>query len=1057
MIYNSANKIICFAINTIVVMLISTQLYAQTYSVSGKITDEGGLALPGVSIFLKGTRISTTSNGDGTYKINTTKDNFVVTYSFLGYETQDQRILKSGVLNVVLKERKTDLEEIVVTALNIKREQRTLGYSAQTIDSLALTTAPSTNWINSLEGKVAGLTINSVAGAMGSSEIILRGEKSLSMGSSAALIVVDGIPLSNSVPSQAGNAYNSVDSPMDIGTSTGDINPEDIASVTILKGAASTALYGSRGANGAVVIITKSGSAKKGLGITINSNTDFSNINRWPDYQNEYGAGYDSDIKHYSYGVSNQLSTSGAAGAWGPKFDPNVLYYQYDPVTQRQGAQPTPWIAYPDSKKDFFRTGLTTNNSISIDGGSELTKGRFSIANLQNNYILENVSNQKTTVNFSLDQQISKSMKLVTKINYYRSTADNLPVLGFNARSSSFFLTHTAPNVNIDWYKDYWWINNNGIRQTDISQNKPFNSNIDNPYFVLYESLNKATRDGAFGNVSYSYKINPFLNFTARAGINMYNDITANIQPKSSRSWINGFYREQNNISYEFNTDFLINYKRPINKDITVSTSLGGNAMQTSFNRTIAYLDRLLIPGEYTLINGVDRAIMRGYKEQKAVYSLYAFANFSYKNYLFLELTGRNDKSSALSTDYNSYFYPSANLSFVLTDYLKTRSKVLSFAKLRLSYAEVGSDTNPYRIDKYYTSSDFTGSITNPTNLPNRELKPERTKSFETGFEARFLKNRIGFDATYYLSNSIDQILRVPVDPASGYYNFFENAGTVQNKGIELQLWTKILESKKGLNWRVNLNASANRGKIKALNNRIEAISLYALEPVSLLAVEGGAIGDIWGPGYARNPEGKIIYENGLPVIDTENPKLLGSAVPKFKGGIGNDFTYKGWKLNVLFDGEFGHKKYSLTNSSLMVNGMVKATIPGREEGGIIGNGVVLASDGSWTENTTPVKPSAYFLAHYARENGESNMFDASYIKLRELRIDKTINNKSVKKFGLNGVTLGLYGRNLFVLTNWPGFDPQSSTFHNGTIVQGIEIGQMPTTRNFGANIRLIL
>ncbi len=1028
-------------------------LHAQNTLVTGKITDERGNPLAGVNISIKNSKTSTVSGQSGTYKIPTPNDNSILVFSYLGFETQEKKAIKSSPLNIVLKAKDTELNEVVVTALSISRAQRSLGYAAQSLDSTALNVAPSNNWMNALEGKVAGLTLNSAGGAMGSAEIILRGDKSLQMGSSGALIVVDGVPVSNSVPAQAGGAYGSVDSPMDVGTSAGDINPEDIASVSILKGAAATALYGSRGANGAIVITTKSGSPKKGLGITFNSNTDISNINRWPDYQNEYGTGANSEVKHYSYGLSNEISTSGASGAWGPKLNTGVKYYQYDPARQGQGTEPTDWIAYPNNKKDFFRNGLTTNNSVVIEGGNKTTMGRISIANMRNNYITENVGNQKTTVSFSLDQQINKDMKVSAKLNYYNSSSDNLPVMGYNARSIPYFLLFTTPNIDINWYKDYWRVRN-GIRQVDIEQNRPFNTNLDNPYFVLYESLNTAVRNGAFGSINFSYTISPFLNFTAKTGINMYDDITSNIQPKSSVSWVDGFYREQNGIRYEQNSDFLLSYKRPLGKDFKIGVSAGGNAMSNSFNRTITYLDRLLIPGQYTLVNGVNRAIMRGYKEKKAINSVYAFTNLSYKEYIFLEITARNDWSSVFSPDMNSYFYPSANLSLVLTDMFKLRSNTLSFAKLRASYAEVGSDTNPYRIEKYYSSSDFTSSITNPTDLPNYQLKPERTRSYETGIEARFFRNKIGIDATYYLSDTYDQILRVPVEPASGYYNYYMNAGTVRNKGIELQLWGKILERKNGISWKVNVNAAANRGKIIKLKDEIEAINLFSVEPISLLGVQGGAIGDIYGLAYQRNEEGKIIYENGLPQLTSEAQKL-GSAIPKFKGGLGTEIRYKTWKVNILFDGEFGHQKFSLTNSVLMTQGLSKATLPGREEGAIIGTGVVRNTDGSWSPNNVAVTPSTYYIAHYDRQNGESNIFDASYIKFREFRVDKTFSPKSLQKLGIKSTTLGLYGRNLFIWSKWPGFDPQSSTFNNGTMIQGIEVGQMPNTRNIGLNLRI--
>jgi len=1033
----------------------STQV---SISIKGKITDEKGQVLVGASVKVKNTQIGAMSNQDGDYRINVPNENAILVYSILGYETLEYKVLKNTTINVVLKEKETGLNQVVVTALNITREQRSLGYSAQSIDSTSLNVAPTDNWLNALEGKVAGLTLNRADGPMGSSDIILRGDKSLQLGNSGALVVIDGVPVTNKVTASGAGAYASDGAPVDMGTAVGDVNPEDIASVTVLKGAAATALYGSRGANGAIVIVTKSGSSQQGLGISFSSSTAIENINRLPDYQYEYGAGASSDIKHYSYGNSSDgASTLNASASWGPKLNTGVKYYQYDPATQGPGAEPTDWIAYPNNRKDFFRTGFRTSNTIAVEGGSKTTKARFSLSNLQNTYIMENVGYQKTSVNLSLDQQINKNMKIATKVNYYNRSSENLPTTGYSNKSASYFLLWTTPNVDTEWYRDYWKVRD-GIAQVGIEQNRPFNKNPDNPYFALYEILNPMKRNGVFGNINFNYKISPFLNFTAKTAIDMYDDVLSNRYPKSSDSFAQGYYREQNVIRYEQNSDFLLSYNRPFNTDIKFGLSVGGNSMNSSYNRTRAYVNRLLIPGEYTLANGIDRPVIDAYKEKKSISSLYAFTNLSYKDYIFLELTARNDWSSAFAPNNNSYFYPSANLSFVLSDMFKINSPTLSFAKLRLSYAEVGSDTNPYRIEKYYQSSNFSSSIINPTSLPNYELKPERTKSYEAGIEARLLRNRIGLDFTYYVADTYDQILSVPVEPASGYYYYFMNAGTVRNKGFEAQLWTKLLNSSKGLSWKLNFNGAINRGKILELKEEIEALGIYAMGStgVSLQAVKGGAIGDIYGLAYQRNENGDIVYANGVPQLTTEIQKV-GNATPKFKAGIGNEFKYKSWTMNILFDGEFGHKKYSLTNSMLMARGNIKATLPGREEGGILGKGVVQNDDGTWRPNDIVVSPSVYYAAHYDRTNAEANVFDASYIKFREFRIDKSFSLKSLKKIGFKRATIGIYGRDLFVWTKWPGFDPQNSTLNDGVMVQGIEVGQLPSTRNIGMNIRFSL
>lgn len=1029
----------------------------QTINIKGKITDPQGEPLPGVNVKVKNTQKGTVSNEKGEYSIGVADENAVLVFSSLGFETLERKVLKNTVINVSLKEKKSELDAVVVTALNITREQRSLGYSAQLIDSTSLSVAPTDNWLNALEGKVAGLTLNSVGGMMGSSDIILRGDKSLQLGSSGALVVIDGVPIDNSINGTGASAYSSTNAVTDMGTAVGDVNPEDIASVTILKGPAATALYGARGANGAIVITTKSGGEQKGLGVTFNTNTSLQSVNRWPDYQYEYGAGATSSVTYYSYGASADGGGTSTNYAWGPKLNTGVKYFQYDPVTQTQGAERTDWIAYPNARKDFVRTGFSTNNSIAIDGGSPTTKARVSIGNTQSSYILENTGYQKTSVNFSLEQKINKAMSLSTKINYYNKTSDNLPGVGFGPRTAATFFAYLPPNLDSEWFRDYWTRDADGVPQVGIQQNRIFSALSNNPYFVLYENLNTMRRNGVFGNINFSYKISPFLTFQAKTAIDMYDDISSSRQPKSSSSYTNGMYREQNVIRYEQNSDFLLRYNRNLNRNFKLTASLGGNRMHAYFNRNRAYTNELLIPNVYSLTNGATRPILDAYKSEKAINSLYAFTNLSYKSYLYLELTARNDWSSVFALNNNSYFYPSANLSAIITDMFDIRSKSLNFLKARLSYAEVGNDTKPYRIEKYYDSSNFPYSLNNPADLPNIHLKPEQTKSYEAGLEGRFFKNRVGIDLTYYLADTYDQILRVPVDPSAGYYNYYMNAGTVRNNGWEMLLWGKVIDNSK-FSWKTTFNGAINRGKILELSDEVEALGLYTMGStgISLQGVKGGSIGDIYGMAFQRNPNGEIIFVEGIPQITTEIQKV-GSAVPKFKGGIGQEFSYKGWKLNVLFDGEFGFKKYSYTNAIMIRQGKVKATLPGREEGGVLGKGVIDNGDGTWRPNDVVVSPYYFYNGHYAIENGEANLYDASFIKLRELRIEKALKTKMVAKLGLKRASIGLYGRNLLIWTKWPVFDPQNNTLNDDTIIQGIEVMQSPSTRTLGINLRLAL
>lgn len=1022
--------------------------------ITGIISDENGQPLIGASVKVIETKQAAMTDGKGAYSITVAPGLYTVEVSFISYATQ--RITnvkvtadKSQLLNVKLLPDANDLKEVMVTALGIKREEKSLGYSAQKLDGSTVSDAPTSNWLNALEGKVAGLNIQKADGPMGSSDIILRGDKSLQLGNSGALIVIDGVPVSNQISGNSGNAYSSAEPSLDFGTAVTDLSPDDIASITVLKGPGATALYGSRGANGAIIVTTKSGGARKGLGITLNSNTSLDQAYNFPDYQYQYGQGAGSDTDYYSYGTSEDGGgTSGTSSGWGPKLNTGVKYFQYDPVTKTQSKERLPWVAYPDNREGLFRTGLTTNNSVSIEGGNAATTARVSVNNTFNRYVLENTGYQRTNVNFSLTQKISEKMQISTKINYYNKSSDNLPSTGYSNQTASYFLMFTNANVDLNWFRDYW-------ASEQEKQNRPFSSVPDNPYFALYEELNPMKRNGVFGNINFNYNITKGLTFTAKTAIDMYDDISSSRQPMSAHHYTNGFYKEQNIIRYEQNSDFLLNYKRKLNKDFSMSAAVGGNRMHSMYNRTIGSIRKLLIPGVYTLANGIDRPVLVGHKEEKAVNSVYGFANFSFKDYLFLELTARNDWSSVFSGANNSYFYPSANLSLVVSDMLKIRSNALSYLKARFSYAEVGNDTQPYRIEKYYSSSNFPSSVTNPIILNNLDLKPERTKSYEAGLEVRFLKNKIGIDFSAYLTNTYDQILKVPVERASGYYNYVMNAGLVRNKGLELQAWAKMI-TKRDFSWRTTINGAINRGKIVYLREGIENLELYAMgsSGVSLMAIPGGSIGDIYGRGYLRSDDGEIIYANGVPQL-TPDIVYQGSAVPKFKGGIGNEFTYKRFRLNVLFDGEFGHKKYSLSNSVMSVSGKLTSTIPGREKGGILGTGVIRNGDGSYRTNDVVVSPSVYYNAHFDRVNAEANLFDATYIKLREARLDYTIKSKYLEKLGIRNTSAGIYGRNLFIWSAWPIFDPQSSTLNGGVMIQGIEVGQFPTTRTFGFNFKL--
>jgi TonB-linked SusC/RagA family outer membrane protein len=1056
-------KRICFAMNNkyllglLLFFSCPPAIFSQVANegkITGKITNEEGEPLAGASIRVAGTTRSAMSGPEGLYTLTLAPGTYSLEVSFVSYAFQKLTGIKvkeggATTLNVVMRADVKDMEGVVVTALGISRQQKALGYAAQQISGQSLTDAPTNNWLSALNGKVPGMNLQRTDGPTGSANIVLRGNKSFDLGNNAALIVVDGIIVSNKPSGNNGGANLAAESPVDFGSSVSDINPDDIESVTVLKGPGATALYGSRGAGGAIIITTKSGSNKKGLGITLNSSVTFDRINRWPDFQYEYGQGGAGGATYYSYGTSEDgPGTQGTSQAWGPRLNTGVEYYQYDPVTGTKGTTRTPWVAYPNNRKDLFRTGVTYNNSISLDGGNANTSVRLSINNLVNKWILPNTGYNRTTVNLSIQHKINEKIRINAKVNYNNKQSDNLPNLGYDNKTITYFLLGQAPNIDLDWYRNYW-------RKENETQNRPFSGLLENPFFALNEQLNPVKRNGAFGNMGFTYNITKELTLAAKTGINFYQDVSSSRQPKSSQRFINGMYKEQNVLEYEINSDFLLTYNKKITKNLKVVLSGGGNRMSFSYNRTRASINQMVIPGVYTLTNGVDRPVFEGYKEAKAINSLYGFANFSYKEFLFLDLTGRNDWSSSLPAHNNSYFYPSVNLSAVITDMFQLKSNTLNFAKLRLSYASVGSDTRGYKIDQYYSSNNFASSLTNPTARPNFNLKPEMTRSYEVGAEGRLFKNRVGFDVALYTSDTYNQILSVPVDESSGYYTAVLNAGLVKNKGAEVQLWGTPV-SGKNWKWKVTGTWAANKGKIIRLADNVESFQV-ASGPggVALIGVVGGEIGDIYGRGYVRSPDGDIVYENGLPLLGTEVARR-GNANPDFKAGINNEITYKNWRFNMLWDGEFGSQKYSLIYSQYMGQGKLRSTIPGREEGGILGNGVVKTADGKYEPNEYVVKAvSSYYTQHYVRENTESNMLDASYIKLREVRLDYNINSAYLRKIGIKSAAVGLFGRDLFVITKWPIFDPETSTLNDGLIVQGFEVGQLPSTRSMGINVKV--
>lgn len=1037
-------------------LFLSIHFISLSQTIRGVVSDSIGQPLPGATVAIKSTSVLTSTDANGTYIItgkNTLTSKDVLIFSFMGYQTAEVPFKGNPNVNVQLFSSRNELNEVVVTALGIRREEKSLGYSAQTINESAVKDAKANNWVNTLSGKVAGLNIQGTgSGPMGSSRITLRGESSLNLDNNQALIVVDGVPISSKITGTGYKAHLAADNPVDFGSTVSDINPDDIEKITVLKGAGATALYGSRAAGGAIIITTKSGQRKgKGVGITYNANISIDQVNRWPDYQMEYGEGRTN--AYYSYMDSPDgpnTSTNVAAGrAWGPKFN-GQLYYQYNPdAPNGKPTERTPWIPHDDYITGFFNTGVTVSNSIALEGGNERGSARLSFTHLKNKWILPNTGFERINAALSINQNLSDRLKLTGKVNYTNKKSDNLPAAGYNNQTIMYFLIiGTAPSIRPEWFKPYW---QPGLE--NVQQKNPFNTGPDNPYLDLYEMLNKINKHGVVGNISATYKVSDKLDVMVRTGMDMSFEFRSQQRPFSMTKFPRGMYREQNVFSYESNTDALVTYKDKFNSFFNYTISAGANVMRQTYDFAGLYADQLAQPGIYQISNSLDQAVADPAKTKKAINSVYGLAQFSYDEKIFLDLTGRNDWSSTLPYLNNSFFYPSVSTSFLLSNLFEMPAPV-SFAKVRFSLAQVGNDTRPYQTDKYYDRI-YGNSFTNSSTLYNAGLKPEITSSYEAGIDIRLLNNRMSIDLSVYNNYSRNQILAIPLDPVSGYSNALVNAGLINSKGIEVMLTGKPVKGN-NFSWNTTLTWSRNRSYVRELAEGITNQIIYSHESnVSIEARVGGRMGDLYGRGFQRSPEGKIIYSTvGLPAPLNPVTKKWGNAFADWKAGLMNEFTIRQFRISILFDGQKGGSLYSQTNHKNNTLGKTKVTLPGRDDG-IIGDGVVMGTDGKYTPNTVKVPASSYYDNYYAISNAEVNIFDASFIKLREARVEFNLAQKLLQGIGVTQSSVAIYGRELFNFNKFPGFDPEGGNLNNGTLTPGVELTQFPSTRNMGINLTL--
>lgn len=1099
-----------FFISTFLLLLVTIPIMAQNREVKGTVFEaDGKTSVIGASVVVKGTTIGTITDFNGSYTIKVPGAASVLEFQFLGFTKQEITVGDQSVINVILKEDAVQLEGVVVTALGLTREQKSLGYAITKVDSEELTQAPTRNWLNGMSGKVAGLTMNGAgSGPIGSMRVTLRGDQSLNYGSNEALFIVDGVPIkSGTTATSSSSSYTNSgsDFPVDFGNGASDLNPEDIETVSVLKGPAATALYGSRAANGAIVITTKAGRKNKGLGITVSSSVVVEQAGYWPDFQKEYGSGSDLGLNEYNFwtltsdqtGLADNPARNLSRYAWGEKFDPNKLRYQYEGKNWETGMiEKTPFVYQDDWFTGIFRSGITYNNSIAISGSNgEGTNVRFSMNDTRNEWILPNTGFKKQSFSFSFESPINKWIKFNSKVNYYRTDSDNMPMAGYHQTTVMYDLMWGYnSNSMSNWKNEYFNGRYNAInRNATISENG--NSLVVagtgsyNPYRVLYEELNSTNKDRVFGSAGFSVDLAKGLTFDIKSGMDMGVEFRTQRKPKMTFGWENGFYREQSFTSYEFNTDFLLKYKNEYLDDrLTFTGAFGGNNMTYQYFSNSVQLSELDIDGVYHT-NNVPTGINPNpstYRSSKVINSLYGLVSLGWNETFYLDVTGRNDWSSTLARGNWSYFYPSVAGS-VLLDKLfdfKSIAPAVSFAKLRLSWANVGNDTGPYSLDQYYSAASISGGYTLPSTIPDPNIKPENVESWELGLEAKFFRNRLGFDIAAYNSATTNQIVSVDVDAIVGASAIKINAGEINNKGLEVSLYANPVKTK-DFSWNLNFNWSKNINKLVSLQDGWDPTQPLETDMgttvggrLHVYSYVGEEMHQLYGFALKKAPEGSyytdangnkvdcagevILGSDGLPTLTSTADNYLGKVNPDWRGGFNTAFKYKNLTLNMTFTYQWGGNRFSVTDGILSYQGKLTNSLPGRYDG-IVADGVNIIStnaDGSavcQVNNTVTSSIYTYYQARALdRYNGEAHTYDTSFLKFKEARLEYNIPKKICDNIGfLQEANVAIFATNIFSWDKWPQYDPEGGMLTGTNVFNGIEAGSFPMTRTYGFNLKL--
>lgn len=1072
-------------------------------TVSGTVTDAKGETLIGASVLVKGTTTGTVTDFDGKYSLSVPEGAKTIVFSYTGFESQEVELGTSNVVDVTMAEGIT-LNAAVVTALGIERDKKSLGYATQEVSGEEVTKAKDANFINSLSGKVAGVDIKRSTQMGGSSNVVIRGAKSL-YGSNQALFVVDGTPISNDITNTTNQQTGR--GGYDFGNNAMDINPEDIESVSILRGAAATALYGSRAANGVILVTTKKGSKKKDLGVTISSGITASAIDKstFVRYQKQYGGGYTTKLGWYQSdgvegdppgfdyfdfgeGAGSHLSVATYEDAsMGPEFDPNLMVYRWEsfyPELSTYG-QLLPHVAAENDASTFYERGFTYNNSIAIDGGGDKSQYRLSYTNFDQTGNLPNSSLKKNTIAFSGGYDVTDKLKASSSINFVNTKGLGRYGTGYDNRNpNQSFRQWYQVSTDMETLKNAYFDTGKNISWNPYGPLDPDNTTVphyfDNYYFVRYENFESDERNRVIGNASLTYEFNSWFSLMGRVSMDRYDDLQEERIAVGSVD-VPMYLRRNRNFS-EMNYDLIASFNKYFGADnkINFDGNLGMNIRRSAYSYIGASTNGgLVVPGIYALSNSLNApAAPSESAYQIGTNGYFARASVGYDNFLYLDLAGRYDISSTLPTENNGYFYPSASLSLVFSELMN--SSVLSFGKLRFNYAEVGSPAPAQSIlNTYSLSTPFSGlalaTATGPEKNP--DLVAENTKSLEAGLEMNFLNNRIGLDFSVYRSNTYNQIIPVSVTGATGSLSRYVNAGNIQNQGLELALNTVPIKMG-DFRWNLNLTWAKNQNEVIELFEDQTNIQLTNVQGgVTINATKGQPYGALWGTNYVYHTNGEIIVYphpyGGVRPRKTSSPEVIGNVNPDWKGGILNSFSYKNLALSFLIDIQKGGDFFSLDMWYGTSTGLYDFSAGNNDKGNPIrdlpadGGGLPIGGvlqtgtdeDGKPISDGTVNTEYAYASDYYASfgsaiaPNAE-HIYDASYVKLRELTLTYSLPSRLFENNFIGGIDLSLIGRNLWIIFKNSEYSDPEAGLSAGSYL-GNQSGAYPSVKEVGFNLKV--